>query len=352
MHVWARVVSRPEPGLALLDAGKRDVPFDEGLPEPQLAADALGGPARPLAGEITAVNDQHAFLRLTPGTALGVGHVVRLGLSHPCTAFDKWRWIPMVAGPERAGPGGRRPRPHLLLRTRKPCPRSSAPPPSSTAPERPRYRADVLVDGDRIAAIRIGGRLAPRRPGASTPRPGSGAGVHRHARPLGPADPAEPDHLAKISQGVTTEVLGQDGLSYAPVDDDALAMLRSKIAGWNTDPADFDFTWRTVGEYLDRLDAASPAMRPTWSRTAWSGRWSGLGRRAGHRRRHRRDERDRRAAMAEGAVGLSAGLTYTPGMYADTAELVALCEVVAELGGFYAPHHRSYGAGRLPATPR
>ena len=98
MHAWARVVSRPEPGLALLDAGKRDVPFDEGLPEPQLAADELGAPARPLDGEVTAVNDQHAFLRIDPDTPLRVGHVVRVGLSHPCTAFDRWREIPVVAG--------------------------------------------------------------------------------------------------------------------------------------------------------------------------------------------------------------------------------------------------------------
>ncbi len=98
MHAWVRVVSRPEPGLALLDAGKRDVPYDEGLPEPQLVADALGAPARPLAGEISAVNDQHAFLRLDPATPLRVGQVVRLGLSHPCTAFDKWREIPVVGG--------------------------------------------------------------------------------------------------------------------------------------------------------------------------------------------------------------------------------------------------------------
>jgi D-serine deaminase-like pyridoxal phosphate-dependent protein len=104
MHAWTRVVSRPEPGLALLDAGKRDVPFDEGLPEPQLAADALGAPARPLSGEVTAVNDQHAFLRLHPDTALDVGHVVRLGLSHPCTAFDKWREIPVIAGPGEPDP--------------------------------------------------------------------------------------------------------------------------------------------------------------------------------------------------------------------------------------------------------
>src|SRR5215212_8039544 len=79
MHVWARVVSRPEPGLALLDAGRRDVPFDLGLPEPQLVADGLGTAARPLTGTVTAVNDQHAFLRIDPATRLRVGQVVRLG---------------------------------------------------------------------------------------------------------------------------------------------------------------------------------------------------------------------------------------------------------------------------------
>jgi D-serine deaminase-like pyridoxal phosphate-dependent protein len=108
MHAWARVVSRPEVGLALLDAGKRDVPFDEGLPEPQLVADQLGAPARPLTGaQVTAVNDQHSFLRIDPaGSAsnLKVGHVVRLGLSHPCTALDKWRWIPVIAGDREADP--------------------------------------------------------------------------------------------------------------------------------------------------------------------------------------------------------------------------------------------------------
>ena len=107
MHVWARVISRPEPGLALLDIGRRDVSFDEGLPTPQLVADQLGAPSRPLdGGEITAVNDQHAFLRIPPDSDLRVGDVVRLGLSHPCTAFDKWQWIPLL---DDAGPD-----PHLL----------------------------------------------------------------------------------------------------------------------------------------------------------------------------------------------------------------------------------------------
>ena len=86
MHGWARVVSRPESGLALLDAGKRDLPYDEGLPVPQS-----------VEGEVTALNDQHSFLRFPPNDSTApIGTVVRLGLSHPCTAFDKWRLIPVI----------------------------------------------------------------------------------------------------------------------------------------------------------------------------------------------------------------------------------------------------------------
>lgn len=99
LHVWARVLSRPEPGLALLDAGRRDLSFDAGMPEPQLVADDLGALTRPLLGaHVSAVNDQHAYLRLPLESDLRVGQVVRLGISHPCTTFDKWRWIP-VLGP-------------------------------------------------------------------------------------------------------------------------------------------------------------------------------------------------------------------------------------------------------------
>ncbi|MBT2593709.1 alanine racemase [Arthrobacter sp. ISL-72] len=99
MHGWARVVSQPEPGLAILDAGKRDLPVDEGLPRPQLIGPALGGPMEPLAGAtITAVNDQHCYLKFDAGTTtVRPGDVIRLGLSHPCTAFDKWTIVPVLA---------------------------------------------------------------------------------------------------------------------------------------------------------------------------------------------------------------------------------------------------------------
>ncbi|MFJ3791147.1 amino acid deaminase [Kitasatospora sp. NPDC090091] len=101
LHGWARVVSRPEPQLALLDAGKRDLPFDEGLPEPQLVR---GGPALSgTAARITALNDQHAFLR-DAGDLAPVGAVLRLGISHPCTAFDKWALIPVLDDASAAEP--------------------------------------------------------------------------------------------------------------------------------------------------------------------------------------------------------------------------------------------------------
>lgn len=96
MRAYARVVSQPEPGLALLDVGKRDVPFDEGLPVPLAIADSLGGTERPLKAEVTALNDQHTFLRWAGEAPVRIGDVVTLGLSHPCTAFDKWRLIPVV----------------------------------------------------------------------------------------------------------------------------------------------------------------------------------------------------------------------------------------------------------------
>ena len=108
MHGWARVVSQPEPRLALLDAGKRDLPFDEGLPVPQLVRGA--GPAR---GIVTAMNDQHTFLRDATATATAtttttttapVGAVIRLGLSHPCTALDKWTLIPVLDDADSADP--------------------------------------------------------------------------------------------------------------------------------------------------------------------------------------------------------------------------------------------------------
>ncbi len=92
-----RVVSHPEPGLALIDGGKRDFPFDEGLPIPRGTSTELGAAWQPLPGaSVSAMNDQHSYVRLEDGSELAIGDLVRLGLSHPCTAFDKWSVLPVV----------------------------------------------------------------------------------------------------------------------------------------------------------------------------------------------------------------------------------------------------------------
>jgi D-serine deaminase-like pyridoxal phosphate-dependent protein len=95
---WAQVMSRPEPDLALLTMGKRDVPFDEGLPEPQIVR-TRHGVLKPLTGcRVAKVVDQHTFVVPDGGSLPEVGDWIGFGLSHPCTAFDKWRLIPVVAG--------------------------------------------------------------------------------------------------------------------------------------------------------------------------------------------------------------------------------------------------------------
>ncbi len=208
--------------------------------------------------------------------------------------------------------------------------------------------ADVTVTGGRVEDV--GGRgLTGRRVLDGTGLVLCPGFVDMHAH-SDLALLAEPDHLAKVSQGVTCEVLGQDGLSYAPVDDTTLPQVRQAIAGWHGDPPGLDWNWRSVGGYLDRLDEGIAVnacyLVPQGSVRMLATGWDD--------RPPTEAELDRQrelvaTGMREGAVGLSSGLTYVPGMYATDAELVELCRVVAGLGGFYAPHHRSYGAGALAA---
>ncbi|MEZ0091171.1 amidohydrolase family protein [Streptacidiphilus sp. EB129] len=223
------------------------------------------------------------------------------------------------------------------------------------------YRADTLVGADgRIAAI--------HRETDPGPRPTAPQAVDADGLALTPgfvdmhshSDLAlltDADHLAKTAQGVTLEVLGQDGLSYAPVTDATLPGLRRQLAGWNGEPErldpDWAWDWRSVGEYLDRLDrgpdghgiAVNAAyLVPHGTLRAAVLGWEDRPATGPEllRMRHLLAQ-----ALSEGAVGLSAGLSYSPGMYADTAELVALCRTVAGFGGYFCPHHRSYGAGAL-----
>jgi len=96
LELLAVVLSRPEPGLAIVGFGKRDAPYDVRLPVPTWVW--RDGAARPCGdgAAVRALNDQHAFVDLPPGADLRVGDVVGFDVSHPCTTFDKWRLVPLV----------------------------------------------------------------------------------------------------------------------------------------------------------------------------------------------------------------------------------------------------------------
>lgn len=152
---------------------------------------------------------------------------------------------------------------------------------------------------------------------------------------------AEPMHEPKVRQGVTTEVIGIDGLSYAPLTTpEHLAELVEMNAGLDGHP-EIPFDWDSVSSYLDRFDrgvsvniaflVGNSALR--LATIGWEERD------ASHA-----DEASMasmlREAMEEGAYGISSGLDYPPGSYASTGELANLAAVASKLGGFYHSHVR------------
>ena len=91
LEVWGQVLSRPEPGLAFLGLGKRDVSHDQGLPTPvRWARPGEFLRSTPDGWRITGLHDQHACLEVPDEAEIQVGDLVGCGISHPCTTFDKW----------------------------------------------------------------------------------------------------------------------------------------------------------------------------------------------------------------------------------------------------------------------
>jgi N-acyl-D-amino-acid deacylase len=205
----------------------------------------------------------------------------------------------------------------------------------------PGFFGDVAVENERVRILRgdTGGIEARRRIDATghVVCPGF-IDMHAHS---GLVILAEPQHEPKVRQGITTELIGVDGNSYAPFHshDDFLRFVQMN-SGLDGNPP-LPGRWSTVEQYLDMF-AERVAVNVVYIVGNSPLRIGALG---WDDRPATRDELANmkallRTAMEEGAFGMSTGLDYPPGSYADTAELTELSREAARLGGIYHTHVR------------
>ncbi|HXR39255.1 MAG TPA: D-aminoacylase [Terracidiphilus sp.] len=148
---------------------------------------------------------------------------------------------------------------------------------------------------------------------------------------------------AKIRQGVTTELLGQDGISMAPLPKRYISAWRKNLAGLEGDSDELGWNYETTEDYLQALEQKGVGLNESYLAPHGNIRMEAMGL---DNRRPTPQELERmraitRREMETGAFGLSTGLIYMPCAYAETAELVELCKVVAEFDGAFVVHQRS-----------
>ncbi len=217
----------------------------------------------------------------------------------------------------------------------------------------PAFRADVAISGERITAV---GELDATTAASVARLDVSGRTVvpgfidaHGHSDL---AVLSSPDVPSKIRQGVTTEVMGNCGVAVAPVGPHAdLAKLRATLA-----LIDYDTTvawdWRSVDEYLARVERSGTAMNVALLAGHLAIRVSCVG----YEDRPATDDellamqRMLDQALRDGACGLSTGLMYPPASFADLRELCALAEVVAAHGAIFSFHMRDYSNRAVEAV--
>ncbi|UCH58109.1 MAG: D-aminoacylase [Candidatus Bathyarchaeota archaeon] len=206
----------------------------------------------------------------------------------------------------------------------------------------PWQRGDIGVSGGKIEKIGLIGNEGDRVIDASGLMVAPGfIDTHSHSDLMLMAEPEAPQ---KVMQGITTEIVGQDGLGEAPIREHLIAEWRRYLSGLNGDP-DIDWTWRSFKDYLDALDSANTSTNVAALVGHGNLRLLAIGM---ENRTPKDSELDEMKAflvdsMKEGAFGLSTGLIYPPCVYADTEELTELCKVTASYGGVFAVHMRNEG---------
>ncbi len=215
-------------------------------------------------------------------------------------------------------------------------------------------RADIAIDDATIVAIgsiaNLSGRQELDLDGRAV-APGF-VDIHSHADLILLAD--EPDRSllleAKARQGVTTIVVGNCGLGAAPADEVSAAILGA-VNAWMT-PEGVTAGPVAIADYLGRLEAGGVPLNVATLVPHGPLRIGAMGLRPGAP-----DETQAKAieaalleSLEAGAYGLSVGLIYPPGMYSDTAELIALAEIVAATDGLFAAHVRGSSETLAEAT--
>jgi N-acyl-D-amino-acid deacylase len=205
----------------------------------------------------------------------------------------------------------------------------------------PWFRADVGIRGEKIAAIGALGQAQARirlDAAGKVVAPGFiDAHVHGDLVLL-----ADPFHEPAIRQGVTTYIIGQDGVAMAPASAPTLNFMRRYTAGFSGN-FKLDQRWASVAEYLACFDRQC-ALNVAYLIPNGNVRMEVLGLAT---RPAMADELEAmarlvREGMEQGAIGLSSGLDYVPSRYADTEELIALCRAMAPFDGVYVTHMRRY----------
>jgi N-acyl-D-amino-acid deacylase len=155
---------------------------------------------------------------------------------------------------------------------------------------------------------------------------------------------SQPDAKIKIMQGVTTEVVGQDGLGEAPLRDDIVDMWRRYLSGLNGDP-EIKWDWRSIGEYLEKLENARPAVNVASLVGHGNIRLLAMGMDNRQPTPSELEEMKRllETSLQEGAIGLSTGLIYSPCVYAESAEITELCKVAVSHKSVFVVHMRNEG---------
>ena len=206
-----------------------------------------------------------------------------------------------------------------------------------------RRRADVLIEGDAIKAIEpeilVTGDEEVIDAAGLIVAPGF-IDTHSHSdlRVL-----VEPEVLPKVMQGITTEILGQDGVSMAPLPPEYIEPWRKNLAGLDGDSDEVDWTFGDTEHYLAMIEQVQPGLNEGYLLPHGNVRMEamGLDDRPATSDEFKRMQQIVDREMEAGAFGLSTGLIYIPCAYGSTEELIALCSTTAEHDGVFVTHQRS-----------